>query len=140
MDRPEQKEYIQPTSEELMQRLLSLATEYQTIHNSALKPEGDTISFRPDAQVRARLAQIMEEGANILRQVEPLLDAANLEILNQWKRDKLVIRERFIPEMKRQDALLEKSPTPETSRQEPQIKTSGKPQSPNSRLKTLGIS
>lgn len=138
MKRIEQPEaYTQQDSEVLMHRLLSLETEYLRIHSSALNPSGDSKVFKPDTQAKTRLAQIIQEGANILKHVEPLLDADRSRRLNEWKRDKWVI-DKFDQE---QDAFLRKRPPDsETSQKEPQAEASEEPEDTNSKLRRLGIS
>jgi len=115
MDRFEQKtgsedhEFVQSTTSDLMKRLLKLEEGYKQCIDMLNTPpkrdkEKDQLVHQDYNQIRKEKAEIAQEGAKILIQLEPLLanDPINLDLLNKW----LMVK----PAIAEFDSLLRKRP------------------------------
>lgn len=89
------------SAEYLFDQLIAKADELKSLNNKALKRVGDRTFLQPTTELRERMATVEQEGAEILRKLEPLLDndENGKALLNRLFRDRPLELQKFDAEI-----------------------------------------
>jgi hypothetical protein len=117
---PKERRPDETTTQYLFDQLIAAADELKRLNNLTLKPVGDTMVSRPTDELRKKIFTVKQQGAEILKKLEPLLDTTGQRQLNMLFKNRWEIQ-KFDEEIPRHQPM--SSARPEESK--PNLKSMG---------------